>query len=296
MRTALARANDLYKLVKGEIKYDHIKKTITHPRMYRRDGSYFDPDPYVINDDEIATMIQCMDLAGGDDYSSPVTTLNDAMAQKLPVYISPDPCKNGHFGLKLLSGKCYFCQAPDSPRKRAIKAGEQWYMPETACPDCHKVALKRVNNGQCSGCIPRQQDRSNSPRQQAIRSGLKWYMPTEQCPHCHQIALKRVQDGLCSGCRPRRADRATSPRQEAIRAGHKWFIPSDPCPTCGHIAPKRVQDSMCSGCTDSKSLQWILSNLDMIVSRDMAAVFDIDVYHEDGEPWKWFKTGKDVTY
>ena len=200
MRTPLAKAMDLYNLVTGKIKYDHNNKTVTLGRMYRRDGSYYDPAPYPIDDDEIEKIKQCIELAGGTDYMSPVTTREDAIARKIPVYISPDPCKYGHVGLKTITGKCYFCR-----------------------------------------------------------------------------------------------ESSDSPRQQAIRAGQKWYMPIDPCLWCGKHSPKRVQDSLCSSCVDSKSIQWIIENQDMIITREMARTLGIDVYQEDATGWKWVSTGNCVS-
>jgi len=346
MRTPLAKAMDLYNLVTGKIKYDHNNKTVTLGRMYRRDGSYYDPAPYPIDDDEIEKIKQCIELAGGTDYMSPVTTREDAIARKIPVYISPDPCKYGHVGLKTITGKCYFCRESsdsprqqairagqkwymptdpcskcgqvalrrvqdgqcanckppiktvnDSPRQQAIRAGEKWYMPTDPCPHCNKTALRRVHDSRCSGCHPQKSrvERSNSPRQQAMRSGQKWYMPTDPCLHCGKTVLRRVNDSRCSGCYPTIRANRDSPRQQAIRAGQKWYMPIDPCLWCGKHSPKRVQDSLCSSCVDSKSIQWIIENQDMIITREMARTLGIDVYQEDATGWKWVSTGNCVS-
>jgi rRNA maturation protein Nop10 len=253
MRTPLAKASDLYKLVKGEIKYDYDTKTVTHNRMYRRDGTFFDPAPYTIDDAEIELIKECIELAGGNDYLPPATSKEEALNRNLPLYISPDPCKHDHVGLKTISGKCYFCQPPDSPRQQAIQAGQRWYMPVDPCPKCGKVALRNTNNGQCAGCKPHKAIQ-DSPRQQAMREGQKWYVPIDPCPRCGQVALRRVHDSQCSGCYPRRR-KLDSPRKQAMRDDNAWYTPNDPCPHCGQVAPRRVNNGQCSGCKPKKTIQ-----------------------------------------
>lgn len=66
----------------------------------------------------------------------------------------------GHPGKTTLSGDCYICReerlnTPPSPRQAAIAAGEKWYMPhdDDPCKKCGQVALRRVTDGACRGCL-----------------------------------------------------------------------------------------------------------------------------------------------
>ncbi|MGL5284234.1 MAG: hypothetical protein ACRC8W_21230 [Plesiomonas shigelloides] len=43
----------------------------------------------------------------------------------------------------------------NSPRQRAIEAGEKWYLPDEPCGKCGQLAERYVANGKCRGCAGR---------------------------------------------------------------------------------------------------------------------------------------------
>lgn len=97
--------------------------------------------PLPLSDDDWVDLQRMSDLAREDNAFS----------------VSPDPCPRlGHVGLRRL-GKCYACiqeKNKPSPRQIAHAAGEKWYAPIKPCNKCEHIALKRVDSGLCSGCIP----------------------------------------------------------------------------------------------------------------------------------------------
>ena len=67
--------------------------------------------------------------------------------------------KCGHVGMNTLRGKCYTCEhervnKPESPRLKAISAGEIWYTPNNGkrCARGHVGTRRRVSNGYCEQC------------------------------------------------------------------------------------------------------------------------------------------------
>ena len=130
--------------------------------------------PYFIGNDGSVTMVDDVFV---NMINVVKTTSNLTVTRK--------PCKNGHVGVKLPTGRCYVCSL-SSPRQAAIAAGESLYQPSTECHRCHTKAPRRVDNGACKGCKPK---RAPSPRRVAIDAGECWYMSEEPG------VLKRVNNG-----------------------------------------------------------------------------------------------------
>ncbi len=131
--------------------------------------------------------------------------------------VSPDPCRRyGHYGLNRL-GKCWHClenKATPSPRIAAKIAGEKWYQPIKHCARCGEKALKRVDNGTCSGCITtpehdqretadsilmRQEPTMIIAKQDATDIGMKVYRTGKECNRGH-TGWRYVSTGTCITC------------------------------------------------------------------------------------------------
>jgi len=168
------------------------------------------PNRYVKND-------QCLMCLMG--------TYNDyaASLQDTEFTTVPKPCKGGPHFPKFLRGstnrKCLTCQETKrkglSPRQRALAAGETWYMPETVCPHCHTVSLKRVDNGACRGCKPAPGPRSQPnplpsdtiiDRKTARVLGFKLYRTGDYCRKGH-AGFRYVSTGQCQECHRLRSQR-----------------------------------------------------------------------------------------
>lgn len=163
-------------------------------------------------------------------------------------WVNPEPCPQGHVGIRLLDGSCAVCahgpRGRWSPRQIALDAGEAWYVPDEPCAQCGERAERSVHNGRCRACT--RADRAQSPRQQALDAGRAWYMPDTPCSRCGETALRHVGNGRCQACEP--PVRGPSPRQAAIAAGEAWYMPDTPCRHCGQIAERRVANAQCRGC------------------------------------------------
>lgn len=144
----------------------------------------------------------------------------EAFQKGLDYYYKDIPGKQcGHTGKKLLDGKCWFCRTEKkptrlSPRQRAVKNGEDWYMPEEndPCREGH-IALRRVNNGQCSECtgakinIPdplwRQCPDLIITKEDAVKNGFSVYRTGQPCRKGHR-AFRYVSTGSCLACMGRK--------------------------------------------------------------------------------------------
>lgn len=143
----------------------------------------------------------------------------DAIRMGLRHYTAPFPCEAaGHIGVMTLNGDCYFCEQErnnPSPRQAAKLAGEAWYMPTEGCKWCGKMALRRVANGECKGCLEdapgvdlRRSETSimmeNAPdmvisREDARRLGLKVFRTGAPCRRGH-TGFRWVSTGGCLAC------------------------------------------------------------------------------------------------
>jgi len=85
-----------------------------------------------------------------------------------------------------------------SPRKKAIGAGEIWFMPEKPCKHCGLIAIRRVNNGECRGCTDLRKKRRSEEKsvqqtypdmiidvETAISMGFKVYRTGRPCKRGH---------------------------------------------------------------------------------------------------------------
>lgn len=161
-------------------------------------------EPSIISDSKWSEMTELSELARTDTVFS----------------VAPDPCKPlGHVGLRRL-GKCYLCLTEKnklSPRQDAMSKGEKWYTPSKPCSKCDQTALKRVDNGTCSGCMPlilpdapdnretadsilmRQEPDMIIERDLADELGMKVYRTGKECKHGHK-GWKYVSTRNCIPC------------------------------------------------------------------------------------------------
>lgn len=141
----------------------------------------------------------------------------------------------GHVGMKTMDGKCYLCKMekdaqratkttepkPISPRQAAIDAGQDWYMPTDPCRKGH-IALRRVNNGECSQCTAESR------------------AATATAPAAVTPARLAIQND------PAWADAVIS-YDEAKTAGMKVYRTGDPC-RAGHKGWRYVSTRNCIVC------------------------------------------------
>ena len=131
----------------------------------------------------------------------------EALMQESPgtLTVPLTPCKKGGHVRVMKGSKCLLCEHEKqskklTPRQVALNNDAMWYIPETPCTTCNTISPKRVNNGECKGCVEMGKD--VSPRQMAIRNGDTWYMPEIPCQKCNTLSMKRTHDGRCQGCNP----------------------------------------------------------------------------------------------
>lgn len=141
-------------------------------------------------------------------------------------------------------------------RKKAILAGEYWYVPEQPCKKCGKIAPRRTDNGLCRGCHPLKR-KGKTPRQMAQEAGEKYYLPTHPCRKCGNITLRRVSNGLCLGCHPEMIPTSLQPtvkddeimsRDEAFEKGYMHYRTGVPCSRCGIAGKRYVKSGNCAEC------------------------------------------------
>ena len=142
----------------------------------------------------------------------------EAVEKNSPVWLRIEPCsKAGHLGLRSVNGGCWFCESHDStpsPRQAARQAGEKWYTPIKPCPKCGTLEPRRVDNGECRGCIPRSEttlEREATAamvrdcpdmvmsRKDARALDLKVYRTGNPCINGH-TGYRYVSTGGCLGC------------------------------------------------------------------------------------------------
>lgn len=210
-----------------------------------------------------------------------------AIARGFSYWIRPEACSRaGHIGMQTVTGECWFCRRErerKSPRQEALADGKRWYVPDMPCLHCGSRAQRRVDNGQCSGCMTCETGERLSPRQRAIEAGERWYTPDAPCRRCGAYAQRRVDNGQCAACKPPK-ESATSPRQRAIEAGERWYTPDTPCRRCGTYAQRRVDNGQCAACQPPQSTEPSLAQRimeqapDMIMSRADAKAAGMPVY------------------
>lgn len=134
----------------------------------------------------------------GDQFWEKLDSAHALVTASSEYDITPYPCKKGHVGFTR-TGKCVECSEHRTPRQKALQSGEAWYTPLAPCPKCNTVSLKRVNNGECQGCVP-EKPKELSAWGIAKEAGQKWYTPDTFCPKCGTKAARYVANGRCSGC------------------------------------------------------------------------------------------------
>ena len=178
------------------------------------------------------------------------------------------PCPRlGHLGVHDTMGRCVYCEDIKnrvSPRQAALRAGERWYTPETACIRCGTFSLRSTDNSKCRGCKPAPRPRGPlSARQVALRAGERWYTPDEACLHCHIKAERRVDNGQCKGCKPktvprdvpqtadaqlmREAPDLVITKDDARALGFKVYRTGEAC-NHGHVGWRYVSTQGCIAC------------------------------------------------
>lgn len=147
------------------------------------------------------------------------TSADDAIRRGLDYYWKPTHGREcGHTGKTTLQGKCYECQENKaktdipSPRQVAMSKGEKWYMPLEPCKHCGKTELKRVDNGQCKGCMSGGVVKERDPndirvlqpdliinRKNAEMMGFKFFRSGKPCCNGH-VSWRYVSTGTCTEC------------------------------------------------------------------------------------------------
>lgn len=90
-------------------------------------------------------------------------------------------------------------------RQKAIASGKEWYKPDVPCKHCGTRALKRVNNGECQGCVSRPEKLPESPdgtvmsREQAKEFGFSTYFTGNECVYGHKDK-RYVSNRKCVTC------------------------------------------------------------------------------------------------
>jgi len=193
-------------------------------------------------------------------YIVPPVSIEDAINKGETLWLTGDPCKKaGHYGIKTLDNKCYFCEEErnkSKPRVEARKKRENWYIPTEPCDQCGQKAERNVQDNRCRGCFVVKL----SPRQEAIRAGKKWYTPTKPCRICNTLAERYVDNGTCKGCKPIPVVSETPEsimmkaqpdliitKTDAISFGLKVFRTGKPCKR-GHTGYRYVSTNNCIDC------------------------------------------------
>lgn len=142
-------------------------------------------------------------------------SVSDAHAAGLDFYWTPQAGRYcGHVGMRTLDGKCYTCEmervaARNTPRQRAISAGEIWYQPEPGdtCKNGHN-APRRVSNGSCKECesaaarpapVWKENPDMVISKEDAAAAGLSTYRTGEPCKRGH-TSWRYVSNGGCLVC------------------------------------------------------------------------------------------------
>lgn len=148
------------------------------------------------------------------------TTRQGAIDKGVGLYIRDRPCRtHGHLGITTLKGECYYCEqerSRPSPRQQAIRDGKKWYLPTEPCPKCGQTAEKRVDNGQCRGCMAEARSQEDGretadsvmmrecpdlviSRENARAAGFKVYRTGKPCRKGH-AGYRYVSTGNCIEC------------------------------------------------------------------------------------------------
>ena len=149
-KCAQSRACDLYSYVRGLMSFDQCFEgwftSYDAPGAVLPVGNRIVPDTYQQELEEIAGIL---------DLSAPIS-IKEAASKDLKLWVTGDPCsKAGHYGIRTLENKCYFCEEErkkPKPRQVAIAAGETWYTPDSPCSKCGTLAQRNVHTGACKGC------------------------------------------------------------------------------------------------------------------------------------------------
>jgi hypothetical protein len=168
--------------------------------------------------------------------------------QANPLWVSSQACEtHGHYGIREISGECYFClkrKLAPNPRKAAIAAEALTFNVVKPCTVCGSME-RRTSSGRCTGCFPIVYD-GPRPRNIAKRAGEPTYISDTPCRSCHTLSERRTSDAMCRICYP--PNREVSPRQQALKAGETTYIPTEPCKACGGSHPRTVANGICQGC------------------------------------------------
>lgn len=198
-----------------------FQSLLTYSAALNRDGDRLfyvilsDGSGREVNEDYFEYMERSLDLVPGGPAP---TTREGALKLGAPYYVRDVPCRTkGHLGITTLKGECYFCEEERtaiSPRQEAIRDGKKWYLPAGPCQHCGQIAEKRVDNGQCKGCIktpgsdaretPDSVMMRESPdlvvsRKDAEAVGFKVYRTGEECSRGH-TGYRYVSTGNCIEC------------------------------------------------------------------------------------------------
>ena len=165
------------------------------------------------------------DLSMIFDISAP-STLKQAADKGLDLWVTGDPCsKAGHYGIRTLENKCYFCEQERNkpkPRQVAISKGESWYTPNDPCAKCGQTAEKNVHTGACRGC---KGTKSSDPGNDARETD-------------DSIMMKANPDMIVS-------------RNDAISLKMKVYRHGRPCKK-GHTGYRYVSTNSCIDCLRQK--------------------------------------------
>lgn len=214
LKCAMLRACDLYSYVTGrmgiERGVDGFSTSYTPVNGFAPVGNRLITEEYR---DELNA------VAGLLDISAPVS-IEESVRNGVDLWVTGDPCsKAGHYGIKTLENKCYFCELDRNrpkPRQEAIAAGKTWYRPLEPCGKCGKTAERNVHTGQCRGCLPagtETNDKRQSPdskmmkdnpdmiisRADAIEWGFKVYRTGKPCNKGHN-GFRYVSTNGCIDC------------------------------------------------------------------------------------------------
>jgi len=280
-KCAQIRACDLYSYLNAlmEFKYDPIQR-LYFTSYYEVNGltgvaNRLVPKGYEDELEELASLM----------YIVPPISIEDAIKRGETLWLTGDPCrKAGHYGIKTLENKCYFCEEERNkpkPRRDARKAGKQWYIPIEPCDKCGTISERNVRDNCCRGCSPL------NPRAEARKKYQTWYTPIEPCDECGTISKRNVVNNRCLGCKPLQP--VNKPRVEARKNKENWYIPSEPCIECNTLSERNVQDNRCSGCvpipvvSETPEQIMIKAQPDLILLKETAIALGMKVYRT-GKP------------
>lgn len=154
----------------------------------------------------------------------------EAMGMSGVKFYQPEkPCSNGHLSERRMSdSKCVACEGGEgymdrgswinqlpsnarSPRQLAVEAGKDWYLPTEPCERCSGIAERRVNNGECRGCIGKAARPEPLHRQfpdmviskdDAVSAGMKAFRTGNACRNGHK-GWRWVSNSGCLTCQGR---------------------------------------------------------------------------------------------